>query len=607
MLQKFKSLSLTQQITIPITLVGILVLGTIGWVSSDSVFRDSKSSALQNSLEVANKYSQQIKSYIDKPFAQAETLGRNLNIQVSKGMQSRERTRFELLEMLKGDDHYLATWSAWEPNAFDGQDAKYVDQEFHEKSGRYYPWWIRQGDHLIYKTLLNAETPDLGDWYFKPQQTKQSMLIEPYSDVVNGRKIVMTSAIYTIVHEGTFRGIVGVDLSLDSVAKLVSEVKPFPDSKSYLISDTMMVVAGPSEEEMMKPFQAETEVEELIKKSEVASLELKTANGKELIIVIPFNIYNLAQKWTLVIRTPERTILAHAYTVLWKQGLISILGLGLLMGTVYLGARGSSRKIAGLSEELARSSVAITKSVEDLNVTGNELASSTNHATSSIEGTAASLEEITSMVKFNTENAKQAATLSGDSAFLTRDGENKINHLIQTMTEIEASSKRMEEIIAVIDDIAFQTNLLALNASVEAARAGEHGKGFAVVAEAVRSLAQRSASSAKDIATLITTIVQQVKAGARSGQENGEVLQKMSTSIDRVATLNKEIANASEQQSTGISQIGSAVTELDRLIRANARLAQQVVNNASEIQNQSSVMSSTVKALSGENSENMVN
>ena len=143
-------------------------------VSTHAVFEDAKVTALSDSLEVAKTYSHQIKNYIDKPFAQAEILGRNLSAQIDKGLQSRERSRLELLELLKGDSRYLATWSAWEPNAFDGNDAKYANHEFHEKSGRHYPWWIRQGDNLTYKTLLNPETPDLGDWYFKPIQSESA-------------------------------------------------------------------------------------------------------------------------------------------------------------------------------------------------------------------------------------------------------------------------------------------------------------------------------------------------------------------------------------------------------------------------------------------------
>lgn len=238
MFQLFKKLSLTQQLTFPIAIVGFLVLGVIGFVSTQDTFREAKSNALATSLEVGKKYSQQIESYLNKPFAQTEILGRTLAMQVEKGLQSRQRTHFELLEMLKSDSGYLATWSAWEPNAFDGQDQKYINAEFHEKTGRFYPWWIRQGDNLIYKTLLNPETPDLGDWYFKPMSSKKSMLLEPYSDTVNGKKIVMTSAVYTIVQNGEAQGIVGVDISLDTVKNLVAEVKPFADSESYLISDT---------------------------------------------------------------------------------------------------------------------------------------------------------------------------------------------------------------------------------------------------------------------------------------------------------------------------------------------------------------------------------
>ncbi|MGE5085363.1 MAG: methyl-accepting chemotaxis protein, partial [Bacillota bacterium] len=158
-----------------------------------------------------------------------------------------------------------------------------------------------------------------------------------------------------------------------------------------------------------------------------------------------------------------------------------------------------SKAVGDIANRLSAANTNVTTSVEQLNEAGNSLSKSSTEAAASLEETVAALEELTSMVQMNSDNAKQAAALSVSSREAAERGENEIKSLITSMTEISRSSKKIEEIISVIDDIAFQTNLLALNAAVEAARAGEQGKGFAVVAEAVRALAQRSAASAKDI------------------------------------------------------------------------------------------------------------
>lgn len=596
---RFKRLSFTQQLILPIAVVGSLVLGGIAFLAAQDTFHETEVNAIAKTLETGKRYAEQVKSYIDKPFAQAETFGRSLDTQIRHNMQSRQRSYHELREMLIADPNYLATWSAWEPNAFDGKDAEFANTELHEQSGRYYPWWIRQGEKLTYKTLLNPETPDLGDWYFKPMEAKSAMLTEPYSDTIDGKRVVMTSAIYTIVRDHKAVGLVGVDLSLGTVMDLVSEIKPYEDSLSYLVADTGMVVAGPKEDEIMKPFAAVSEVKDLIASGKGGSVELTTDRGNELFMVVPVEIYNLPQKWTLIIQTPKKTILASAYASMWRQTLISILGLMALMGVVYWKARTSSRKITGLSQELSTSSSSVQSSIHQLNATGLELAESSAKAAASIEESAASLKELTSMVKINTQNAQQAADLSQESTSLARDGESKVRRLISTMTEIEKSSHRIEEIIQIIDDIAFQTNLLALNASVEAARAGDHGKGFAVVAEAVRSLAQRSASSAKDISSLIVSSVEQIKEGSTAATEGGKVLQDILASTDKVASLNKGIAQASKEQADGIELISTAMGDLDFLIRKNAAQAEEISKSSDQIKEQSSVMTSTVRFLSG--------
>lgn len=153
------------------------------------------------------------------------------------------------------------------------------------------------------------------------------------------------------------------------------------------------------------------------------------------------------------------------------------------------------------------------------------------------------------------------------------------------MSEISQSSKKIEEIISVIDDIAFQTNLLALNAAVEAARAGEQGKGFAVVAEAVRALAQRSASSAKDISSLIKDSVSQVDRGSKIADSSGEVLSNIVSSIKKVSDLNNEIAAASSEQTTGIQQISKAMNQLDQASQSNAASAEEIAATSGEINN----------------------
>jgi Methyl-accepting chemotaxis protein len=600
LVERYKRLSLTQQMIWPITIVGFLVLTTISVIATRDAFKETKKTALESMTQTGQKSAEEIKAALDKPFAQVEVMGNNLKMQVTKGMQSRERTHFELEEMLKSDDEYYATWSAWEPNAFDGKDAQYANKEFHEQSGRYYPWWIRIDGKLVYKTLLNPETPDLGDWYFKPMQTGKSILVDPYADTVEGKKVIMTTAVHTILFDGKPKGIVGVDLSMDRVNKLASDLKPFPDSKVYLITDTNTVVASPDPEESMKPFQARAkEIQAAIDTHKFSVLELGEGSSKAQVLVIPIPIYNLDQKWSLIMETPERTILAAAYDVMWRQVVFSILGQIFLMGTVFTCARFSAKKIEFISANLETSSTSVATSVDNLNETGHALASAATTAASSIEETVASLEEVTSMVKQNTQNAQQAAVYSDESVILAKGGVVKIDSLITSMQQIQTSSKKIEEIIGIIDDIAFQTNLLALNASVEAARASEHGKGFAVVAEAVRVLAQKSAGAAKDIGSLISQSVEQIKEGTVLAHANGDALNKIAESIEKVANLNQSIATASQEQASGVQLISGAVSNLDQLIQKNAAQSAEVVEIAESIQTQSSVLTSTVTTLRG--------
>ncbi len=232
-----------------------------------------------------------------------------------------------------------------------------------------------------------------------------------------------------------------------------------------------------------------------------------------------------------------------------------------------------------------------------LSVASSSLANGATSSAASLEETVASLEELSSMVKLNSENAAEASKLSAESYAASQSGVESVQALIKSMESLRSSSAKIEEVIHVIDDIAFQTNLLALNASVEAARAGEQGKGFAVVADAVRGLAQRSAESAKDITKMIQESVSRIREGGAVANQSGELLHKILTSAEKVKEINNEIASASQEQARGIVLISEAMNRLDQNSQQNAKVAQEVAQSSEQMDGLSQGMQGLVTEL----------
>ena len=227
--------------------------------------------------------------------------------------------------------------------------------------------------------------------------------------------------------------------------------------------------------------------------------------------------------------------------------------------------------------------------------TGNQdLSQRTEEQASSLEETASSMEELTSTVKQNANNARQANQLAVAASDVAAKGGERVGASVETMTAIAESSKKIADIISVIDGIAFQTNILALNAAVEAARAGEQGRGFAVVAAEVRNLAQRSANAAKEIKTMIGDSVAKVDAGTLQVNETGQRMQDIVLSIRRVTDLVAEISAASVEQSTGIEQVNQAITQMDNVTQQNAALVEQAAAAAEALADQARELSGII-------------
>jgi methyl-accepting chemotaxis protein len=226
-----------------------------------------------------------------------------------------------------------------------------------------------------------------------------------------------------------------------------------------------------------------------------------------------------------------------------------------------------------------------------------DLSSRTEQQAGSLEETASSMEELTSTVKHNTANAREANNLAASASDVATRGGAVVSEVVNTMGSINESSKKIVDIISVIDGIAFQTNILALNAAVEAARAGEQGRGFAVVASEVRNLAQRSAAAAKEIKALIGDSVEKVEAGSRLVNQAGSTMEEIVSSVKRVTHIIAEIANASVEQEAGINQINDAVTQMDTVTQQNAALVEQAAAAADSLQEQAKVLSEIVSVF----------
>lgn len=226
-----------------------------------------------------------------------------------------------------------------------------------------------------------------------------------------------------------------------------------------------------------------------------------------------------------------------------------------------------------------------------------DLSSRTEQQAASLQETAASMEQLTTTVKQNADNARHATQLAQDASTTASSGGEVVERVITTMHGISDSSKKVTDIISVIDSIAFQTNILALNASVEAARAGEQGRGFAVVASEVRNLASRSADAAKEIKALIEASSTQVKEGSVLVENAGETMREVVSSVRRVTDIMDEISAASQEQSSGIEQVNQAVSQMDEVTQQNAALVQEASSAASSLEYQAAKLESVVSAF----------
>ena len=481
------------------------------------------------------------------------------------------------------------------------------------------------------KSVFGSPPPPAGfdatsrPWYKEVVLAGKALVTKPYDDFAT--KQPMVSFASPAAREGGPNGVVSAAISLEGVRQVVTSIHPTPSSLGFVVDSHGTIVAHPDAKFNRKqvtelapeltsgsaPALAQSDQPlEIILNDAPKLMRAKAVRGTDWFLLVALDKSEATAGLRGVLKTTLISILAVAFAAILLVGMaltkvlhrlsevrdaMNEIGSGNGDLTRRLPASGKDEladiasafnvfvdKMNDIMQQIRDGSIAIQSSTSEISRGNADLSARTEAQASSLEQTAAAMEQLTSTVKENAANARQANDMMVSASILAAKGGSVVGEVVDTMSSIKGSSSKIVEIIGVIDGIAFQTNILALNAAVEAARAGEQGRGFAVVASEVRSLAQRSANAAKEIKSLINDSVSQVDAGNRLVETAGSTMAEIVGSVQRVATIIGEISSASAEQSTGIEETNRAITQMDAMTQQNAALVEQAAAAAESLE-----------------------
>ncbi|MFT3668544.1 MAG: methyl-accepting chemotaxis protein [Pseudoxanthomonas sp.] len=845
----------------------ILALLAFGVAATASYLRSSESllAAARTSMDgLASLEAERISGELTSAFDANDALAHALLAQRAGDGISRASASAIFKRQLEAHPEWVGVGTLWEPDAFDGKDADFTTAEGHDDTGRFMSYWAWSDGAPLLEALRDYEVPGAGDWYLRPRELKRAVVAEPYVYKIAGKDVLMTTLSTPVVQDGTYLGVMTVDVALQSLQERVGKLTPMGAGFVRLVTPGGVLIADRDAARVGKPFDdgSAGAVLKQIATGESVFREVESDDGEAMVeAYVPLQIGQAQERFMLGVIVPRSVVMQDARAVLWTIVTVGLLGALLLCGALYwllrrqvaaplagavrvaddiargkldsvietgrgdeigtlmqamrtmqgnlrerierdevvareslrirtaleevttnvmiadadrtivyanrplmkmladveqdlrrdlpafdvrtvvgsridifhkkpehqsrmlaqlqgthraqiavggrimqliinpvndaggqrigyvvewadrtaevmveqevtrivqaavqgdltgrIGEAGKQGFLLGLSQQVnsllgtiggsvdavsgvlralsagdltarmegdfhgvfatmrddANATVAqltdIVGRIQDastsINTAAGEIASGnsdlsrrTEQQAANLEETAASMEELTSTVRQNAESARQANQLAIGAAGVASQGGEVVGKVVSTMTDIEQSSKKIAEIISVIDGIAFQTNILALNAAVEAARAGEQGRGFAVVASEVRTLAQRSANAAKEIKGLIETSVDKVADGSKLVNQAGATMGEIVASVQRVTDIMAEISAASQEQSAGIEQVNQTITQMDETTQQNAALVEEASAAARSMEEQAQALAEAVSTF----------
>ncbi|PRY64941.1 methyl-accepting chemotaxis protein [Vreelandella songnenensis] len=672
--------------TLIATLVGSCIVLVVAALVIYSLIANARSQALVESqteallerntesrLEaIASEQAERIKGQMEHALTLSENLAQTnalLGQQDATGRPSLNLSRRELSQIVRqtavANPELLGTYIGWEPDAF-GRDDVFAGREGmgYGADGRFRPLWYRDdSDNVVVLPLdENMESATLqpsgvrqGEYYLCPRDTQATCIVDPAPYDYDGQTVMVTSFSVPILVDGEFRGVAGVDLSVNFIQSMLNDASQSlydgAGELALIASGGTLTAHTDLEEALGRPAG---EVLDASLQSRIAEAQLGGAvrhhDTEQGMIELywPFTIGDLEKPWILMLRLPEQAVFAGLNNLqeqMQDQRTTSTLGM-LVMGLVIAGlgllaswllGTSISRPLRNLAErmrdiasgdgdltqrlpvrgrnesaELAiqfnafavkihdvlvdvrASSESVHHAANEITQGGQDLSRRTEQAAASLQQTSSAMEQISSTVGHTTSASQEASGLSQTASQLAARTNTAFEQVVVTMDDIRATSSEIQTIVTVIDGIAFQTNLLALNASVEAARAGEHGRGFAVVAEEVRMLASRSSEAAADIRQRINASAGKVESGTQLVHDAETAMHELSESVTRVTQMLGDISTAASEQSDGISQVSIAVTDLDQMTQQNAALVEESTTAAEQLKDQAERLASLV-------------
>ncbi|MDI5929686.1 methyl-accepting chemotaxis protein [Rhizobium leguminosarum] len=702
-------------------LFSIAAFGVVGVIAASGIlfyraYVEIGAGSIGQMREIARSEAMAIERDIGGTVRIVEGIATGLLTMKESGQANRSNADDLLQNSLRANPSIMATWTGWEPDAFDGKDAENVNRDGHDETGRYVPYWVRKGNEITHTALTFYSTPGRGDYYLVPLNTRKTM-VEPFFYTVDGKQTAMTSVIKPIVIDRKAVGVAGLDISLDYINAKFSRIHPMESGYISLVTGGGQLVSFPDHAMVGKRLEqggdATKDWNELISQPGVERTVIGRDGLPAVAVAVPVKLAQ-SPDWFAVVVVPKATLFAALNAMIRDAGItagLAALLLGLISWViarrfvgriasvidetaevaagkldVNISGVGATDEIGNLSrslqvllernrdkarleadaeanraqqeaERLERASIAeadeaevkfavgelasglsklsngdmtvslsrpftmsldairtnfngsisklraamrsfsnnastIQSGTDEIRAAADDLARRTQQQAASVEETAATLEEITTAVRDSTRRAEEAgAQVARAKQNAERSGE-IVRKAVVAMRDIENSSESISQILGVIDEIAFQTNLLALNAGVEAARAGEAGKGFAVVAQEVRELAQRSASAAKEIKSLIGSSRHQVVHGVDLVNQTGEALAGIVEEVQQINRNVDAIVQSAREQSAGLHEINAAVNQIDQATQRNAAMVEET-NAASH------TLATEVAALSG--------